>query len=293
MPLPGQNLQPSNLLFPGGTGPFGDLVLGATSPWNDTAGVWQGYNAALAVMFETVYEIVADLGDVSQTQVATLSTPLSTSAAITSLPVAATSVTVEAGTEITLAYATFTQVFEVSVTANPGATSILVDSQVPNYAYPIGTPVQLAYIPGWSSLLDPANCPALFLPFLAQFVGAVVPIGLDEDTARAKIEGESAQHRGTTPAVEAAVQRNLTGSQSVTVVERIDASGNPNAYWFVVVVRPEEVIDAQALIADVNSVKPGGVQWTLVQVDGFTWSQAIHTWGADTFSWNAAQNTQP
>jgi hypothetical protein len=47
------------------------------------------------------------------------------------------------------------------------------------------------------------------------------------------------------------------------------------------------------LIDAVNAVKPGGVQWTLVQTDAFTWSEAIHDWSADTMTWNATASTQP
>src|ERR1041385_2415763 len=38
---------------------------------------------------------------------------------------------------------------------------------------------------GWRPLLDPSICPADALPFLGQFVGAQVPVGSDEVTARA------------------------------------------------------------------------------------------------------------
>lgn len=273
MPLPSPFLFPSPFLLPGGPGPFSDLLLASTSPWSDPSGFWDTYNAALATMFEPVYDIVADQGDVEQTIVATLSNVLSTSAAITSIPVQSVSQPVTSGQIVTLSFGQSAQILTILTSANVGDTAIGVSSFTPNFSYPIGTPVQLEYIPGWSTLLDPVNCPDQFLPFLAQFNGTDIPVGLDAPTARTKIAGESAQHRGTLASVVSAVQRNLTGTQSVVILERVDAIGNVNAYWFVIVVRPEEVINVLSLTDAVNTIKPGGVQWTLVQTDGWTISQ--------------------
>lgn len=252
---------------------FTDQVQESTSPWNDPRGFWSAYNAALASTFEVVYGLVADTGDPDQAIVATLGSLLSTSAPITEIPVQSVAAPIASGATVSLAFGQSLQDFELSADASVGDGFIAVESLTPNYPFPIGTPVQLQYVPGWSILLDPNNCPGEFLTFLGQFNGTVIPPGLDATTARAKIIGESAQHRGTTASVVSAVQRNLTGTQSVVIEERIDGSGNPNAYWFVVVVRPEEVISVQALTADVNAVKPGGVMWTLIQTDGWTISQ--------------------
>ena len=268
---------------------FADQVATATAPWNDPNGFWAAYNAALASMFESVFSIVSDQGDPNQTTVATLSAPLSTAGPVSTLPVQSVAEVLSAGQEVTLAFAQSSQAFKLSVGAAVGATTIHVAPLTPNFAYPVGTPVQLAYVPGWSNLLDPNNCPDQFLTYLGQFNGTAIPPTLDPTTARAKIVGESAQQRGTLASVVSAVQRNLTGTQSVVVEERVDGSGNPNAYWFVVIVRPEEagapaqtITNASvanpgpplsALIDSVNAVKPGGVQWTLVLTDGWTISQ--------------------
>lgn len=168
-----------------------------------------------------------------------------------------------------------------------------------------GYPDDPDYVPGWSSLLDPDNCPAEFLPYLAQFNGTVVPPGTDAVTARAIIKGESGMQRGTgiggtynsstMPAggsIVAAAQRNLTGTQSVTLIERMNGSG-ADAYSFILIVRPEEVLSATALTAAVNAVKPAGIVWTLVQIDAYTWVGATHNFSADTMSWAQTANTQP
>lgn len=251
---------------------FTDQVLESVAPWADPNGFWNAYNAAIASMFETVFDIVTDSGDPNQTIVAVLSSPLSTAAPVTSLPVVYVSEGVPAGTEITLSFSTSIQTLTLAANTNTGDSSIIVESTSLNFAYPMGTPVQLAYSPGWSKLLSYIDCPDEFLPYLAQFNGTAVPVGLDATTARTKILAESAQHRGTTMSIASAAQRNLSGSQSITILERTDEEG-PNAYWFFVIVRPEEVVSAPQLIADVNATKPGGVQWTLVQTDGWTIGQ--------------------
>lgn len=273
MPLPGQTLFPSPFLLPGGPTPFSDLIVDATSPWNDPNGFWATYNASLAAMFEQAYDIIADTGDPNQTIVATLSSTLDTSTPITSLAVQGVSQFMQGGTELTLSSTEGTQFVEVATPANIGDTVIEIETITPNFPYPSGTAIQVAYFPGWSLLLDPVNCPDTFLPFLAQFNGADVPLGSDSITARAKIISESGLQRGTLAAVTSAVTRNLNGTQSLVIVERVDSLGDANAYWFIVIVRPEEVIDVNDLTDAVNSVKPGGVQWTLVQTDGWTITQ--------------------
>lgn len=252
---------------------FSDQVVEAVSPWNDPNGFWSAYNAALASMFEVVYDIVADTGDPNQTIVATLSEELNTLGPTESILVQAVAEPIAAGTMVTISAATITQTFQLSSDANTGDDAISVVSATPNYPYPSGAPVQLQYVPGWSTLLDPYNCPAQFLPFLAQFNGANVPVGLDATTARAVIIGESAQHRGTVASVVSAVTRNLTGTQFVVVEERLNALGDEDPYHFLVLVRPEEVISVQAITDSVNAIKPGGVMWTLIQTDGWIISQ--------------------
>lgn len=249
---------------------FADLVATATSPWNDPNGSWAAYNATLAGMYETVYDIVSDQGDVTESTVAYLAQTLSTSSPTSVISVTPVGQSVPAGAVVVVSVGWSLQRFTLSSAASIGNTLLHVVSETPNFPYPNGTVVQLAYFPGWSSLLDPNVCPDKFLPYLAQFVGADVPLGLDSVTARAKVLAENALQRGTLVAVTSATQRNLTGTKSVVLQERIDESGNANAYWFIVIVRPEEVISVESLIADVDNAKPGGVMWSLVQTDGWT-----------------------
>ena len=273
MPLPNPFIFPSPYLLPGGPGPFSDLLLDALSPWADQNWFWNTYNGALGTLFEPVYDIVADTGDPNQTVVAILSADLSTAAPITQISVQAVSRFMEGGQEVSVAIGRSLQTFTLSESVAAGNTTIFVEPATPNYPYPIGSPVQLVYVPGWSVLLNPVDCPDQFLPFLGQFVGADIPIGLDATTARTKITDESAQHRGTLVSLRSAVQRNLTGTQSVVIQERLNNLGNAAAYHVIIIIRPEELVNLQALTNDVNLTKPGGIQWTLVQTDGWIISQ--------------------
>lgn len=133
-----------------------------------------------------------------------------------------------------------------------------------------------SYVAGYSTLLDPANCPASFLPYLSQFNGTGVQKGTSASDARSIITSEGGFQRGTPAAIIAAAKRNLTGTQSVSLLER-----TPNPYAFVVVVRPGEVTSVSALTAAVNAVKPAGLTWQLVQTNGWALYQMEATYGSN------------
>lgn len=169
------------------------------------------------------------------------------------------------------------------------------------------------YLPGYGMLLDPSSCPAEDLPYLAQFAGVQLPDGIGADQARSLILNEPARKRGGPDAIIAAAKRFLIGTQSVTLIERHGPNG-PDAYWFMLVVRPEELGGAvtwqqedlpwssatgtwnagdpvAALTAAVNAAKPAGVKWQLVQSDGTTWSAATGVWSAETATWVQAADS--
>jgi hypothetical protein len=150
-----------------------------------------------------------------------------------------------------------------------------------------------AYQPGYGQLFtvlprffgDTAICTTDQLPYVAQFAGVDLPPGVDDPTARSLITSEAGTNRGTPSAIVAAAQRNLTGAQHVINLERYRPDGVRDAYWFVLIVRPEEVIDANALTLAVNAVKPGGLKWGLVQTDGTPWLDLTQTWNHYTQTW--------
>lgn len=132
-----------------------------------------------------------------------------------------------------------------------------------------GDPDDADYQPGWGVLFDVDAVPLQFLPFLAQLVGvpAAALAGLGDADARSVVRQEQGQQRGTLAAVIAAAKRFLSATQSTAILERVAADGSADAYHFLVVVRPEEIVDERALVDAVNAVKPGGLQWDLIQTD--------------------------
>ena len=122
---------------------------------------------------------------------------------------------------------------------------------------------------GWGPLLDPTVCPLKALPFLGQFVGAVVPVGVDEATARAIVTHSPGWARGTPASVAAAARLWLTGGQHVTVNERLGG----DAYAVEVVVYTAEVIDLSSLTAAVKAALPAGFALTVTVLTGWTIAQ--------------------
>ncbi len=149
------------------------------------------------------------------------------------------------------------------------------------------------FIAGWGVLLDPDFCPTEFLPYLGSFVGVPIPPGTDDATARAQINAECSEWRGSPGSIVWATQQWLTGTKTVALQERTAADGSFDAYHFVLVVRPSEVVDVTGLTNAVNVRKPAGIQWTLVQADGWLWNQAVNQWQADHMTWDQTGTGDP
>lgn len=93
--------------------------------------------------------------------------------------------------------------------------------------------------PGWSSLLDLDDAPAVALPWLGQFVGVTVDQKLDAVRQRDVIRSAAGFARGSVAALKAAAQTYLTGTKHVDVFER-EGEGvlpatvladSPSGYW--------------------------------------------------------------
>jgi hypothetical protein len=80
--------------------------------------------------------------------------------------------------------------------------------------------------PGWAILLDPTNCPAKALPYLAQYVGAVLTPEMDEAQQRAEIEEPTSWKRGQLPSIKLVGARGLTGTKRVIVRSRTPSVGH-------------------------------------------------------------------
>jgi hypothetical protein len=130
--------------------------------------------------------------------------------------------------------------------------------------------------PGWSPLLDLNRCPSDALGWLGQFNGSRIPTGLTDAQQRAFIKDASAFRRGTPAAMIAAVQATLTGTQTVTLVER---DGDP--YYLTVQTIASETPDQAKTHAAILSQKPGGIV-----LGTFTPAVGVQTWA--TFQTKAA-----
>lgn len=76
--------------------------------------------------------------------------------------------------------------------------------------------------PGWSILFDVNRAPADALPYLAQYVGERIPVGISEADARARIVAKQNQQRGTPASIIAATQSKLYGTKFVALIERLN-----------------------------------------------------------------------
>ncbi|WCB92306.1 hypothetical protein DSM104299_00996 [Baekduia alba] len=132
--------------------------------------------------------------------------------------------------------------------------------------------------PGYSVLLDIDRCPAVALPWLAQFKGVVIPAGLAEAEQRAWIRSAEGQHRGSVDALKRAGARHLTGTKSVRVLERVGG----NAYNLTAVTRTSETPDPIATKADLMSAKRIGIVLTHVVTDEAIVDEATRTFNAIT-----------
>jgi hypothetical protein len=116
---------------------------------------------------------------------------------------------------------------------------------------------------GYSVLLDIDHCPAIALPWLAQFKGVVIPDGLTEAEQRAWVHTAEGQHRGMVDALILAGQRHLTGTKTIRVIERVGG----NAYAMTAVTRTGETPDPAVTLADLTAAKRIGMLLTHVVSD--------------------------
>jgi hypothetical protein len=143
--------------------------------------------------------------------------------------------------------------------------------------------------PGWQILLDPDECPAVALPYLAQFVGARLTPSMTEAEQRAAIANPEGFGRGTPAAIVAVAKRRLTGTKTVLLVEFYTGL----AYRMKIVTLGGETPDPDATLADIlREQKPIGIRlffntspdwtWAELVVEEATWADAtatFATWG--------------
>jgi hypothetical protein len=163
----------------------------------------------------------------------------------------------------------------------------LIFSDVELYALDVVDDSGTITAEGWTILFDPDRCPAPALPYLAQYVGERLPVGLetrDEAGAREWIKDAPNQIRGTNLAIFRAAQRRLTGSRLVALVER-----DGTVDTLTVVTYNSETPDPVGTKADIRSVAPDDVVLNVMALDGQTWGLLSDTHA----TWQAVMDAYP
>lgn len=108
---------------------------------------------------------------------------------------------------------------------------------------------------GWSVALDPDNCPASVLPWLAQFEGVTLTDDMTVAEQRAAIAAREGSARGRPETIRSRVARTLTISRRVVIRERYD----DDAYALQIRTLASETPDENLTRAAIISQKPAGI----------------------------------
>ena len=149
-----------------------------------------------------------------------------------------------------------------------------------------GEPGHSGWVPSYGVIFNPTTCPAKWLPFLGQFVGVEVPKTATEAEARALLKEEPGLERGTRMALEGAIRKVIGNTEPFDIQERTALNGSEAAYHFNVLVKTGKA--STALKEAIEAVKPGGVQFSLLEVEN-TWLQASKKWSEPTVKWSEAK----
>jgi hypothetical protein len=129
---------------------------------------------------------------------------------------------------------------------------------------------------GWEILFDPDRAPVKALPYLAQYVGEILPVGISEAGAREWIKDAPNQKRGTPRSIFLAAQRRLTGSRLVSMIERDGTVDTLTIRTY-----QEQTPDPEGTLQDLLDVVPADVILDYTDLAGQLWSDvktAHATW---------------
>lgn len=122
---------------------------------------------------------------------------------------------------------------------------------------------------GWVGVLDPATAPQVWLWWLAQAAGVVIPEGTDLDMARLMVAHPVGWLSGTPQALRTAVAGALTGSRTVRIVEHVD--GDP--FKVAVTVFKDETPDESAVWQAAERAVEAGIQVNVQVKAGWTFGE--------------------
>jgi hypothetical protein len=126
---------------------------------------------------------------------------------------------------------------------------------------------------GWAILLDPDRAPVAALPYLAQYVGERLPVGLDEAGMREWIKDAPNQRRGTVESIVRVAQRYLTGQRTVAISERSGGGANPEDYLIVQTYTSETPYPAVTFADLRRDAVPADIVLTHNVMEGQAWQQ--------------------
>lgn len=136
--------------------------------------------------------------------------------------------------------------------------------------------------PGLTILLDPDRAPVDGLPYLAQYVGERLAVGLTEAAQREWIKDAPNQQRGSILSIARAAQRYLTGDRLVAIIER-----DTGADRLTVITFTNQTPDRDAVLRELLTVVPADITLTYVVSTGTTWSFVSSTYA----SWTTINTT--
>lgn len=150
--------------------------------------------------------------------------------------------------------------------------------------------------PGWSVLMDIDTCPDEALPWLAQFVGVDIT-GLDPADARAKMIDQPNRRRGTPGRLSEAIADTLTGTRTVTILERNNGTGVDAPFEITVLTNPTETPNRALTVSVAEQEKFATLilymhglrqAWARVKTDNATWQIVKNTYATwnDVKKWN-------
>jgi hypothetical protein len=126
-------------------------------------------------------------------------------------------------------------------------------------------------VPPVAPLLDIDLCPDWALPWLAQLIGAAIPVGMPPETARELIRNVAGFRRGTPAAITAAASFFLTGSKTVFFNERFAN----DAYRLGIVTLAAETPNPAQVQAAILAQKPGGIVLSYSAIAGQTYRAVL------------------
>lgn len=124
-------------------------------------------------------------------------------------------------------------------------------------------------------LTNPAACPRGYLQWLGWLLGIDTAALPDADVRDAVALAASTQRRGSMAAIRTAVQRTLTGSQTVRIY--VNVSGT-EPYLLTVITLTAETASTVASLAAAWTEKPAGMDLELSTVAGTAWTDVAATY---------------